>query len=53
VLARDRASADFVRLYYDADVDDPTLYDLIISTGKLTPAAAADLIIAALDALPK
>ena len=53
VLARDRASADFVKLYYDADVADPTLYDLIINTGKLTPSAAADLIISALAYLPR
>ena len=53
VLARDRASADFVKLYYDADVADPTLYDLIINTGKLAPSAAADLIISALADLPR
>ena len=53
VLARDRASADFVRRYYDADVADPMLYDLIINTGKLTPSAAADLIISALARLSK
>ena len=53
VLARDRATADFIKLYYDADVADPTLYDLIINTGKLTPSAAADLIADALAILPK
>ena len=53
VLARDRASADFIRQYYDADVADPALYDLIINTGKLTPADAAELIISALASLPR
>ncbi len=53
VLARDRASADFIRNYYDADVSDPTLYDLVISTGSISPAAAADLIISALAYLPE
>jgi cytidylate kinase len=53
VLARDKASADFVKYYYDADVADSTLYDLIINTGKLTPSAAADLIIGALAYLPR
>jgi len=52
VLARDRASADFISQYYDADVAEPTLYDLIINTGKLTPSAAADLIISTLAILP-
>jgi CMP/dCMP kinase len=53
VLARDRATADFIRHYYDADVADPMLYDLIINTSKLTPSAAADLIISALACLSK
>lgn len=48
VLKRDRASVDFVKRYYNADVADPSLYDLIISTAKITPAAATDLVIQAL-----
>ena len=52
VLARDRASADLIRQYYDADVADPALYDLMINTSKVTPSAAADLIIRALAYLP-
>lgn len=52
VLTRDRASADFVERYYNMDVADPGLYDLIISTAKISPAAAADLIIRALAELP-
>jgi cytidylate kinase len=52
VIARDRASADFVRCYYNVDSSDPMLYDLIINTGKVTPAAAADLIIGGLASLP-
>ena len=51
VLGRDRASAEFVKRYYDVDVADPTLYDLIINTGKLPWEAAADLIVGALTAL--
>jgi cytidylate kinase len=50
VIERDRASAEFVRRYHDADVDDPTLYDLSINTGKLPWEVAADLIIGALPA---
>jgi cytidylate kinase len=52
VLEADRASAEFVKRYNDADVADPALYDLIINTGSLSMAAAADLIIGSLAALP-
>ena len=52
VLNRDRASVDFVKRFYNADVNDPSLYDLIINTAKITPAAAADLIVKALASLP-
>jgi len=52
VIERDRASAEFVRRYYDVDVDDPALYDLIINTGTLPWEAAADLIAGAQAALP-
>ena len=52
VLKRDQASIDFVKRYYNVDAADPKLYDLIISTAKLTPSAAADLIIRALACLP-
>lgn len=53
VLKADRASAEFVRRYYGADVADPGLYDLIINTGRLPLTSAADLIISALAALPE
>jgi cytidylate kinase len=52
VLERDEASAEFIKRYYGVDVADPTLYDLIINTGKLSLDAAADLIIMLLRALP-
>lgn len=52
VLQRDRASADFVSRYHDVDVDDLALYDLVLNTARVTPAAAADLIIDALAYLP-
>jgi cytidylate kinase len=51
VLERDRASAQFVKRYHGVDVADPTLYDLIINTGKLPWEGAADLIARALAAL--
>lgn len=52
VVRRDRASADYVRLYYGADSSDLALYDLIINTAKVTPFIAADLIARAIDCLP-
>jgi len=52
VTQRDQASAEYVRHCYNADVDDPMLYDLVINTSKLTAAATADLIIKTLDYLP-
>lgn len=51
VLEADRTSAEFMRRYHGADVADPALYDLIINTDKLPPAAVADLVIDALTAL--
>lgn len=47
VLERDEAHIDFVRRFFNADVTDPSLFDLVISTAKFTPEAAADLIIQA------
>lgn len=41
VLARDRASANFVRQYFNADVADLMLYDLIINTSRLAPSATS------------
>lgn len=52
VLEADRASAEFIWRYYGADIADPTLYDMIINTDRLPLAAAADLVIASLAALP-
>jgi len=52
VSERDRASAEYVKRFYNVDVDDPLLYDLVINTSKLTAAATADLIIKTLDYLP-
>lgn len=51
IVERDDASLDYVRRYYNAEVDDPLLYDLVVNMHQLTPAAAADLIVAALERL--
>jgi len=47
VRASDRGRADYLRRYHDADWLDPTLYHLIINTGHVPVAAAADLIVRA------
>jgi cytidylate kinase len=50
IAERDEAALDYVRRY-DADVDDPLLYDIVLNMHKLTPDAAAELIVTALARL--
>jgi cytidylate kinase len=45
VRASDRARRDYLRRYHRVDWLDPTLYDLVINTGKMLPPLAADLIV--------
>lgn len=45
VRASDRARADYLRRYHGRDWMDPTLYHLVINTGKVPPATAVELII--------
>ena len=52
VSVSDQASAGYVKHYYNADSADPSLYDLVINTGKITPVVAADLVIQAMACLP-
>jgi cytidylate kinase len=51
VRASDHARSDYLRRYHDVDWLDPTLYDLVINTGRLTVEAAAQLIVDAQRAL--
>ena len=51
VRASDRARFDYVRRYHDADWLDPTFYHLVINTGQVPVGTAADLIIAAQQAM--
>jgi cytidylate kinase len=51
VRASDRARFDYVRRYHGADWLDPTLYHLIINTGRVSVDTAVDLIIAAQKAI--
>lgn len=50
VRASDRARFDYLRRYHDVDWLDPTLYHLVLNTGRMSIATAADLIIAAQQA---
>ncbi|MGD2040023.1 MAG: cytidylate kinase-like family protein [Anaerolineae bacterium] len=49
--ASDRARADYVRRYHDANWLDPTLYHLTINTGRIPIASAVELIIVAHKAI--
>jgi cytidylate kinase len=44
VREEDQARRRYLRRYFDADIDDPLLYDLVINTGRLGFARAAELI---------
>jgi cytidylate kinase len=46
----DRSRFDYLRRYHDADWLDPTLYHLVINTGRVTVATAIDLVIATQEA---
>lgn len=48
VHGRDRAAASYVRQYYNVDIADPSLYDIVINTAQLSWEAAADVIMLAL-----
>jgi cytidylate kinase len=49
--ASDRARFDYLRRYHDANWLDPTLYHLVINTGRVPVSTAVELIIAAQRAL--
>jgi cytidylate kinase len=51
VRASDRARFDYLRRYHDVDWLDPTLYHLVLNTGRISITTAADLIIAAQQAV--
>jgi cytidylate kinase len=44
VREEDHARRRYLRRYFDADIDDPLLYDLVINTGRLGFARSAELI---------
>ena len=52
VSVSDQAASGYVKHYYNANPADPSLYDLVINTSKITPVVAADLVIQAMACLP-
>lgn len=46
----DRARRRYVLSNFDQDIDDPHAYDLVINTGQIQPATAAQLVLRALQA---
>jgi CMP/dCMP kinase len=53
VAWRDQTDVEWIKRYFDLDSHEPGLYDLIINTRKITPAAAADMVIDAFNAMQK
>lgn len=45
----DVARRDYVRMYYDREIDDPLAYDLVINTDQIPPAQASEVICTALS----
>ncbi|MCG3206461.1 MAG: Cytidylate kinase [Anaerolineae bacterium] len=52
VLKHDRASAEYLKRFYDVDWEDPMLYDLILNTNKYDVKSAAHIIVNAVGHLP-
>jgi len=50
-MERDRATAEYLRTFHHIDWDDPTLYHLVVNTGKLGIRKAVEFIVAAGTAL--
>ena len=52
VAQSDRGRADYLKRFYRVDAESPALYDLVVNTERLEPAAAAALVAAAAAAPP-
>jgi cytidylate kinase len=53
IREHDLSDIDWIKRYFGLDLHESSLFDLISNTEKFTPQDAADLIIKALDILPK
>ncbi len=52
IRERDLSDVDWIKRYFGLDSHEPSLFDLIINTAKITPADAADLVVKTLALLP-
>jgi cytidylate kinase len=50
VLASDGFRHHFMKKYYRLRYDEPAMYDLVINTAHITPAAASNLVVQTLEA---
>ncbi|MDD2762479.1 MAG: cytidylate kinase-like family protein [Opitutaceae bacterium] len=54
IQKNDHARRRFLKTYFDQEINDPHLYDLVINTDRVAPASAAQLVVQALgDKLAK
>lgn len=53
IRERDLSDVEWIRRYFGLESHESSLFDLIINTAKYTPADAADLVVKALEKLPK
>jgi cytidylate kinase len=49
VRRTDQARRNYVRSFFNTDIDDPTAYDLVVNMAHFTTASAADLVVATLS----
>jgi cytidylate kinase len=47
MIKTDRGRAQIVREFFNHDINDPSLYDLVVNVAKLGPQCAADTIVQA------
>jgi cytidylate kinase len=47
IRSSDAGRADYLRRFYRIETEEPTLYDLVVSTDRLTPEAAAEIVVLA------
>jgi len=51
IMRKDRATAEYLGRFYDIDWENPTLYHIVLNTGKLSVEAAAQIIVCGLHHL--
>jgi cytidylate kinase len=45
IRSSDAGRADYLRRFYGIEAEEPTIYDLVVSTDRLTPEAAAEIVV--------